>query len=349
MRRLPVYFLIDVSESMIGDPIQWVEEGMANIVKSLRTDPYALETVHISVIVFAGRARKIISLAELTQFYPPKLPIGGGTALGTALNTLMDDIEQTVVKTTLERKGDWKPIVFLFTDGTPTDNPAPALERWHNHYQRRANLVAVSIGENADLRTLGQLTEHVFRFEDTEPAAYQAFFKWVTASIKATSMSVGEYGKDELLTGNLLDDHVKRIDLKKEAGLTVDNNVAVFLAQCQQTKRHYLIKFKKSKAAFGEEGLDAYRRVFRLQGAHPVDNQYFTLTEKTAATAAVSTRDLFGQPYCPCCGNQMGMITCDCGGIFCVGENEVNTCPWCQTQGRLARVEGNFDIRRTQG
>ncbi|MBO7567858.1 MAG: hypothetical protein J6T60_12280 [Bacteroidales bacterium] len=28
MRRLPIYFLIDVSESMVGDPIKQVQDGM---------------------------------------------------------------------------------------------------------------------------------------------------------------------------------------------------------------------------------------------------------------------------------------------------------------------------------
>lgn len=45
MRRLPIYFLIDVSESMIGEPIEQVQEGIATIIKELKSDPFALETV----------------------------------------------------------------------------------------------------------------------------------------------------------------------------------------------------------------------------------------------------------------------------------------------------------------
>lgn len=51
MRRLPIYFLVDVSESMVGEPIQQVQDGMRMIVQELRTDPYALETAYISVII----------------------------------------------------------------------------------------------------------------------------------------------------------------------------------------------------------------------------------------------------------------------------------------------------------
>ena len=104
MRRLPIYFLIDVSESMVGEPITQVEKGMRNIIQELRTDPYALETVFVSVIVFAGKAKVLSPLTELYKFYPPQFPIGGGTSLGTALDCLMNDIDKSVKKTTVEMK-----------------------------------------------------------------------------------------------------------------------------------------------------------------------------------------------------------------------------------------------------
>ena len=75
MRRLPVYFLVDVSESMVGAPIQQVQDGMRMIVQELRTDPYALETAYISVIAFAGKAKCVSPLTELYKFYPPTFPI----------------------------------------------------------------------------------------------------------------------------------------------------------------------------------------------------------------------------------------------------------------------------------
>lgn len=104
MRRLPIYFLVDVSESMVGEPIQQVQDGMRMIVQELRTDPYALETAYISVIAFAGKAKGVTPLTELYKFYPPTFPIGGGTSLGAALNFLMDDMDKSLVKTTLEKK-----------------------------------------------------------------------------------------------------------------------------------------------------------------------------------------------------------------------------------------------------
>ena len=59
MRRLPIYFLVDVSESMVGEPIEQVQNGMRTIIQELRVDPYALETAFVSVIAFAGKATSL--------------------------------------------------------------------------------------------------------------------------------------------------------------------------------------------------------------------------------------------------------------------------------------------------
>ena len=212
MRRLPVYFLVDVSESMVGAPIQQVQDGMRMIVQELRTDPYALETAFISIIAFAGKAKSISPLTELYKFYPPIFPIGGGTSLGVALNFLMDDMDKNLVKTTTEQKGDWKPIVFLFTDGTPTDNPSSAFARWNNSYRRKANIVAISIGDNVNTQLLGQISDNVLRLNKTDDISFKAFFKWVTASIKATSVSVTDVGDDDVKLASTNGINLEKVD-----------------------------------------------------------------------------------------------------------------------------------------
>lgn len=104
MRRLPIYFLVDISESMVGDPIEQVQEGIANIIRELKKDPYSLETVYISVVGFAGEAEVITPLQDIISFYPPKIPIGSGTSLSQGLIKIMDCIDRDIVKTTYDRK-----------------------------------------------------------------------------------------------------------------------------------------------------------------------------------------------------------------------------------------------------
>ena len=130
------------------------------------------------------------------KFYPPTYPVGGGTSLGSAMNYLMDDIDKSIQKTTIESKGDWKPIIFLFTDGTPTDDYKTAFSRWNANYRKSCNLIAISIGDNVNTQMLGQISDNVLRIKDTDPESFTKFFKWVTASIKATSVSVSDYSND---------------------------------------------------------------------------------------------------------------------------------------------------------
>lgn len=347
MRRLPVYFLIDVSESMTGEPIENVQKGMRSIIQELRTDPYALETAFASVIAFAGRAIELSPLTELYKFYPPVLPIGGGTAVGNALDFLMNHIDANVKKTTLEEKGDWKPIVFMFTDGTPTDDPTKAFSRWNNYYRKHASLVVISLGDNVDTSLFGQITENVIRFNPSDEMSYKVFFKWVSDSIKASSISVSEINTDELKLAPVDGKNLEKIDTTKT--MRVDENYAVILGKCASTKRPYLVKFAKRGSEI--EGLSGFSPIdFKLVGAYPIDEEkYKSLTDSSVQSRRINVGELIGNPTCPCCGNQYALVVCGCGNVFCVGDDMKASCPWCGTTGTMEFTTENFDLNRTNG
>lgn len=122
MRRLPVYLLLDCSGSMYGEPIEAVKNGVQVLVSTLRQDPYALETAYLSIITFDSSAQQVSPLTELAAFQQPNIQASGCTALGEALALLSQKADQEVTKTTAEQKGDWKPLVFIMTDGEPTDD-----------------------------------------------------------------------------------------------------------------------------------------------------------------------------------------------------------------------------------
>lgn len=351
MRRLPIYFLIDISESMVGDPIEQVQNGIAEIIKELRTDPYALETVFISVIAFAGKAQSLVSLTELYKFYPPKFPIGGGTSLGQGLDFLMNDMDVNIQKTTFEEKGDWKPIIFLFTDGMPTDCIETSFSKWNNRYRKSSNLIAVSLGDNLDTSVLGKITETVLLLKDTDKETLKKFFKWVTASIKTSSLSVNEQHNDGLQLAPITNGYLSKIDLEKMAQhpVKVDDNYAVILAKCQNKKQPYLIKYEKKFQAKGDVFYtDPKMYGYKLVGAYPVDNSYFELSNGDSNNT-VNSAELTGFPCCPCCGNQYGFSFCSCGKIMCCGEERTATCPWCGTTAEFEFGGGHVDISRTRG
>ena len=336
MRRLTIYFLVDVSESMVGTSIEQVQEGMRTIIQNLRVDPYALETVFVSIIAFAGKAKVLSPLTELYRFYPPTFPICGGTSLGKGLECLMDDIDRNVQKTTLEKKGDWKPIVFLFTDGNPTDEYAAAFRRWNEKYRSHCNLVAVSIGDNVNVLTLAQITNDILLLKETDAESFSKFFKWVTASIKTTSMSVSEQNTDGIKLAPTSGINLEKVDPREHPG-TVDENFVVLHGRCQTTRQDYLIKYaRRMQPETWPEISNAAD--FKLVGAYPIDKESYASLSAGSRTK-INTMRLIGVPTCPCCGNQLGAVVCDCGNIFCVGESNTNECPWCGMVGTL----GNGD------
>ena len=350
MRRLPIYFLIDVSESMIGEPIELVQDGMGAIIKELRTDPYALETVWVSVIAFAGQSKTIAPLQEIISFYPPKFPIGSGTSLCSGLGHLMYELKKNVVQTTSEQKGDWKPIVFLFTDGVPTDSPSnlrAVISEWKQKWQHAANLVAISFGKHTDNKILGELTDTVLCFENTDPKAYNQFFKWITSSIKTSSLSV-ENNSTGFELAKIDEKTITKVDLTKpDTRLVVDDNFVVLAAKCQTTKKSYLIKYRKNVF---EDNKGDIRLNYKLVGAFRVDESYYELSDENATNLKINTENLEGAPTCPCCGNQFGFAYDDsCGKIHCIGKEKISTCPWCGNQAQYGFGESGFDVNRTRG
>ena len=351
MRRLPIYFVIDISESMVGEPIQQVEDGLATIIQALKTDPYALETVYVSIIVFAGQAKTLVPLQEIVSFYPPKFPIGSGTSLSKGLEHLMNELRDNIVKTTYEVKGDWKPIIFLFTDGVPTDDSRNAISEWKSKWQKTANMIAVSFGNDTDTNLLGELTDNVLQFKNTNVQSYKEFFKWVTDSIKTSSVSV-ENNATGFELASIDENLIEKIDLSKQnkSKQWVDNNFVVLSAKCQNTERPYLMKYKKDIVPSALGGMEYGTLSYRLVGAYQIDNSYFELSESNAPKQKINTEELRGAPTCPCCGNQYAFAVCVCGNLHCIGEEEMSTCPWCKTTAKYGfGGEGGFDVNRTQG
>lgn len=194
MRKLPVYLLLDTSGSMLGEPIEAVKNGVQTLVAALRQDPYALETAYLSVITFDNGARQVVPLTELANFQMPTIQALGQTCMGEALKLLANRVDVEVQRTTAEVKGDWKPIVFLMTDGTPTDELQGGIAAIRS--KKFGMIVACAAGANANVDALRQITESVVSLDTADSSTISAFFKWVSASISTGSQKVEAAGKE---------------------------------------------------------------------------------------------------------------------------------------------------------
>ena len=353
MRRLPIYFLLDVSESMVGPNLYRLEEGLSRVVSELRTDPHALETAWLSVIVFAGKVRKLVNLTELTSVVAPSLPVGGGTSLGKALTFLTDEIDANVKRNSADAKGDWKPIVFLITDGKPTDDVNAAVDRWRSKYSTMVTLVAISIGHAADLTVLNRLTEadKVLTLDDDTEAGFARFIKWVTQSVQARSRSVGDVTKEENLASLESLSILKKLNLDKPIEM-VDESNAYFVSKCQNTKLPYVSRYEPVRTEVEAAGMPLKTVVYQLVGCYPVKNTYFEMSSDQPNVATLDSSQIYGQPSCPHCGNRIGFAMCSCGNTFCIAGDGQQTCPWCEQTGNFGRMteeSESVDLTRARG
>ncbi|WP_420001134.1 vWA domain-containing protein [Acinetobacter sp. LF10] len=200
MRRLPVYILLDTSGSMRGEPIHSVNVGLQSMLSALRQDPYALESVHLSIITFDLEAKVYLPLTPLDQVQLADIdvPSAGATFMGAALELLAEQVTQQLQKSTDEVKGDWRPLLFVMTDGSPSDVYAyqqaiPVIKQLNF-----ASIVACAAGPKAKQEHLLQLTDKVVVLDTMDAASFAGFFKWVSASVVVGSSSAGISGSVSL-------------------------------------------------------------------------------------------------------------------------------------------------------
>ncbi|MEN9866443.1 MAG: hypothetical protein RL748_2033, partial [Pseudomonadota bacterium] len=195
-RRLPVYILLDTSGSMRGEPIHSVNVGLAAMLAALRQDPYALESVHLSIITFDNEAREYLPLTPLdqVQFQDIHIDNSGATFMGAALHLLLGLMQRDIKKSSDEAKGDWRPLAFIMTDGSPSDlmdyrSALPLLKQ-----QNFSTIVACAAGPKAKREFLQELTDTVVLLDTMDAATFGGFFKWVSASVAAGSSSASVQG-----------------------------------------------------------------------------------------------------------------------------------------------------------
>jgi len=193
MRRLPVYFLIDTSGSMYGEPIQALNNALSGMINTLRADAQALDSLWISMITFDREVNEIVPLTELPSFQLPEIicPQSGPTHTGQALEMLYQKVQLDVIKGNANQKGDWKPLMFLFTDGKPSD-----LQLYREMLPKIKSLnfgaiVCCAAGHLANDSLLKELTPDVVHLDTADSATLKQFFKWVSETIEQGNKSQG--------------------------------------------------------------------------------------------------------------------------------------------------------------
>ncbi len=344
-RRLPVYLIIDCSESMIGGGIEAVRSGMSAMLSKLRSDPHALDTVHLSVITFDAEARVAVSMTPILDFQEPNLTIRPGTSLGSALKLLADRVQAEVCKTSHDTKGDYRPLVLLLTDGQPSDDWKSPLARIGVQVKPRpANIYAIGCGTDVDYSVLQSITDVVLRMDDMGPESFGKLFVWLTASVSSASQGVGETN-DGKIKLEKLPDNVEAVTNKAVALPEGPPRQAFLRARCSAKKFPYLMRYR----------FDPMAGCYQPAKAHRLSDE-----EAQAAGQGhlpdIPSQLLNGAPACPWC-ERPGAASCsngNCGTICCYDPNDKTDikCPGCGNLG-VCDPRGNegkgFNVRQSGG
>lgn len=159
-KSMVIFFLVDTSESMEGTKLDSLNKVMRDILPELIGVGEAGTDVKIAVMSFSSGCEWITPEPVLVEEYQcwDNLKAGGVTDLGEAC-------EELSLK--LSRNGflrspslSYAPVIFLLTDGYPTDNYEKGFDmlkknRWFQYGLK----IALAIGSNVDMDILHEFTD----------------------------------------------------------------------------------------------------------------------------------------------------------------------------------------------
>lgn len=202
--RCPVVLLLDRSESMRGEPISQLNEGLQKFQAEITQDPIASSRVEVAIITFGPvkvedikdgtdldlRGDADSAFITVDNFIPPILTPFDETPMGEAVEVALELLRSR--KEIYKRNGIdyFRPWLFLITDGYPTDreNFPRAWELVQEEVERKG-VTFFGVGvERADMQVLAQFSN------EREPIKLRGLdfgdlFTWLSASLSGIAES----------------------------------------------------------------------------------------------------------------------------------------------------------------
>jgi uncharacterized protein YegL len=144
-----------------------------------------------------GRAEFITKgLVPFAQFVPPPRDAEGQTPLGQALWLLTESLDRDLRRPVKGGpKGDWRPLVFILTDGEPTDDWREPREKILQREQARTcKVVTVGCGPYLNQQNLRDIAIGETFNMDKDDASFKALFEWISTLVGQESKSCSQTG-----------------------------------------------------------------------------------------------------------------------------------------------------------
>jgi len=226
-RTMVLFFVIDVSGSMDGSKIGAVNTAIEEVIPAIIdvSDDNADALIKIAALEFSSGASWITANGpvESDKFRWNFLEASGCTDFGAACNALNEKLSTKAFMK--EATGSFAPVIFLLSDGEPTDDwKTPLKELKNNNWFKASVKVAVAIGDDANKDVLKEFTGSIESVMEVHNAmALKKMIKFV--SVRSSQIA----SKNNANTG--LGDEQKQMEvnasikeLKEEIASSPDND-----------------------------------------------------------------------------------------------------------------------------
>lgn len=158
-RQMSLFFIVDTSGSMDGEKIAAVNNAIREVLPEVAdiSSENADAQIKVACLQFANDVQWLFKPTDVEGLTWTDLSANGMTAMGAAFNELNSKLSR---KEFLDSPtGNFAPVLFLMSDGQPTDEYRKALDSLReNRWFKVAIRVAIAIGDDADMQVLTEFT-----------------------------------------------------------------------------------------------------------------------------------------------------------------------------------------------
>lgn len=202
--RCPVTLLLDTSGSMVGVPINELNQGLRAFSQELKSDRLASLRVEVAIITFGGGVRALNLhggadkdlpfdarevFVSVDSFNPPYLEARGDTPMGEAVTRsllLLRERKEIYKQNSLDY---FRPWMFLITDGRPTDKGWESAAEQVKLEEAHKGVIFYGVGvEKADMQVLARFSEARSPLK-LRGLAFGELFQWLSKSLTVVAHS----------------------------------------------------------------------------------------------------------------------------------------------------------------
>jgi uncharacterized protein YegL len=189
--RCPCVLVLDVSSSMRGAAIDYLNLGVDLFAHDLTNSRLACKRVETAVITFGEGVQIVQDFVSPSAFVPPRFEAGGKTPMGEAIVKACDLLNQRKRKYRAAGVSYFRPWIFLITDGEPTDyksaywQKAVELVR-EGEADKKLMFFGVAVNE-ADQGKLNELCPPARPAIKLNGLDFQGLFTWLSSSLRTVS------------------------------------------------------------------------------------------------------------------------------------------------------------------